>query len=179
MKGAGTIPHSLIAAFEGNTVAATQHFADTFPDTPLVALVDFENDCVKTSLAVARALKERLWAVRLDTSERLVDVSVAATLGAAAPTGVNRQLVENVRKALDDEGFDYVRIVVTGGFDAEKITRFEAADVPADAYGVGSAFLGGQFDFTADIVKLNGRQMAKVGRTFQPNDRLVRRKLSF
>ena len=128
---------------------------------------------------MARALKERLWAVRLDTSERLVDVSVAATLGAAAPTGVNRQLVENVRKALDDEGFDYVRIVVTGGFDAEKITRFEAADVPADAYGVGSAFLGGQFDFTADIVKLNGRPMAKVGRTFQPNDRLVRRKLSF
>ncbi|GIT25821.1 MAG: hypothetical protein CM1200mP41_18650 [Gammaproteobacteria bacterium] len=91
---------------------------------------------------------------------------VAATLGAAAPTGVNRQLVENVRKALDDEGFDYVRIVVTGGFDAEKITRFEAADVPADAYGVGSAFLGGQFDFTADIVKLNGRPMAKVGRSF-------------
>jgi len=43
---------------------------------------------------------------------------------------------------------------------------------------VGSAFLGGQFDFTADIVKLNGRPMAKVGRTFQPNERLVMRKLS-
>jgi len=178
MKGAGTIPHGLIAAFGGDTVAATQHFADAFPDTPLVALVDFENDCVKTSLEVARALKERLWAVRLDTSERLVDISVAATLGADAPTGVNSQLVENVRKALDDEGFGYVRIVVTGGFDAEKITRFEAEDVPTDAYGVGSAFLSGQFDFTADIVKLNGRPMAKVGRAFQPNERLVMRKLS-
>ena len=117
-------------------------------------------------------------AVRLDTSEQLVDVSVAAALGADAPTGVNRQLVENVRKALDDEGFDYVRIVVTGGFDADKITRFENAGVPTDAYGVGSAFLSGQFDFTADIVKLNGRPMAKVGRTFQPNERLVMRKLS-
>ena len=46
MKGGGTIPHCLIAACDGSTVIATQRFAETFPDTPLVALVDFENDCV-------------------------------------------------------------------------------------------------------------------------------------
>lgn len=178
MKGAGTIPHGLIAAFDGDTVAATQHFADTFPDTPLVALVDFDNDCVNTALKVARQMKERLWAVRLDTSERLVDASVAVALGKEAPKGVNRVLVENVRKALDDAGFDYVRIVVSGGFDVQKIARFEADSVPADAYGVGSAFLYGHFDFTADVVCLNGQPKAKVGRAFQSNDRLVLRTLS-
>ena len=103
---------------------------------------------------------------------------MAVALGQEAPKGVNRVLVENVRKALDDAGFDYVRIVVSGGFDVQKIARFEADSVPADAYGVGSAFLYGHFDFTADVVCLNGQPKAKVGRGFQSNDRLVLRTLS-
>ena len=41
----------------------------------LVTLVDFENDCVRTSLEVADALGDRLYGVRLDTSEMLVDRS--------------------------------------------------------------------------------------------------------
>ena len=72
--GVGTIPHALIAAFGGDTVEATRAFAAHTPaDVPVVSLVDFNNDCVSTSLAVARALGSRLGGVRLDTSESLVD----------------------------------------------------------------------------------------------------------
>src|SRR3954468_11856689 len=59
--GVGTVPHALIAAYGGDTVAATCAFADaSAADVQVIALVDFENDCVGTSLAVARALGRRL-----------------------------------------------------------------------------------------------------------------------
>ena len=178
MKGGGTIPHCLIAACGGNTVTATQRFAETFPDTPLVALVDFENDCVGTSLKVARALGNRLWAVRLDTSERMVDFSLENWSDGKMNTGVTPQLVRNVRDALNDEGFNNVLIVASGGFNEKKISWFENEEVPVDAYGVGSAFMRGNFDFTADVVKINNQPMAKMGREYRANDRLIERALS-
>ena len=43
-----------------------------------------------------------------------------------------------------------------------------------DAYGVGSSLLRGHNDFTADVVLLDGRPVAKVGREYRPNPRLER-----
>jgi nicotinate phosphoribosyltransferase len=179
-RGLGTIPHALISAYGGDTVLATQQFAARIdPAIDVIALVDFDNDCVGTSLAVARALGPRLWGVRLDTSSLLVDVSLIAQMGAFAPTGVNAQLVRTVRAALDAEGFTHVRIVASGGFDAAKIRAFEAERVPVDVYAVGSAFFAnaGEFDFTADIVAIDDgagwRPAHKTGRPERPNPRLA------
>jgi len=171
-SGAGTIPHALIAACQGDTVQAARIFADNFPDTNLIALVDFHNDSVNTSLEVARQLGDRLWGVRLDTSNTLVDKSVIPQMGTMAPTGVNPQLVRNVRSALDREGYRQVKIVVSGGFNAERIRAFEEEGVPVDAYGVGSALVKGSNNFTADVVKVEGEPLAKVGRQYLPNPRL-------
>jgi nicotinate phosphoribosyltransferase len=172
-EGVGTVPHALIAAYEGDTVLATQKFAEYVdPSTKIITLVDYDNDCVGTSLAVARAMGERLSGVRLDTSENLVDRSIIPEMGTFRPTGVNPQLVWNVREALDAEGFDHVEIVVSGGFTVEKIRAFEAAEVPVDSYGVGSSLFSGSFDFTADVVRVNGRAEAKSGRSERPNPRL-------
>lgn len=174
-KGVGTVPHALIAAYGGDTVAATVAFADVhYPDVDVTALVDWDNDCVRTSLACARALGERLWGVRLDTSETMVDQALWPAMGEFRPNGVAAELVWAVRRALDGEGFQRVRIVVSGGFTAERIRAFEAAAVPADAYGVGSSLLRGATDFTADVVLLEGRPCAKAGRRHRPNPRLER-----
>ena len=148
-------------------------FTHTYhPRLNVTALVDFDNDCVGTSLACARALGDRLWGVRLDTAETLVDRSLWAVMGGFPPTGVAPELVRRVRRALDAEGFQRVRIVVSGGFTAERIAAFEAACVPADAYGVGSSLLQGVADFTADIVRVEGEPCAKVGRVYRPDARL-------
>jgi nicotinate phosphoribosyltransferase len=174
-RGIGTVPHALIAACGGDTVAAARVFADWAPeDMNVTVLVDFENDSVRTSLEVARALGRRLWGVRLDTSETLVDRALWDELGEFDPRGVNERLVGRVRSALDQAGFDWVRIVVSGGFGAEKIARFEERGVPVDAYGVGSSLLRGQNDFTADVVETDGLASAKVGRRRRPNPRLER-----
>ena len=174
-RGIGTVPHGLIAAFGGDTVAATKAFADAMPaDVQVISLVDFENDCVETSLAVARALGPRLAGVRIDTSETMVDRSVVPVMGDFDPRGVNPRLVRNVREALDGAGHQSVRITVSGGFDPEKISRFEREQVPVDSYGVGSSLFSGRFDFTADIVNVDGRAVSKAGRPFRPNERLER-----
>jgi len=172
-EGIGTVPHALIAAYGGDTVLASRKFATlSDPKVSLITLVDFENDCVGTTLKVARALGERLYGVRLDTSETLVDQSVLPQMGSFKPTGVNPQLVWNVRRALDREGFSHVKIVVSGGFTVEKIRQFEEEGVPVDIYGVGSSLFQGRFDFTADVVLLEGKPCAKVGRSYRPNPRL-------
>jgi nicotinate phosphoribosyltransferase len=174
-EGVGTVPHALIAAYGGDTVRATEAFARHIPeDVKVVTLVDFDNDCVETSLAVARALGPRLHGVRVDTSEMLVDRSVLPQMGRFDPRGVNPQLIWNVRAALDGEGFREVEIVASGGFDAEKIGYFEALGVPVDSYGVGSSLFKDRYDFTAHVVLRGEVPCAKKGREYMPNPRLER-----
>lgn len=195
-RGVGTMPHAMIAAFGGDTVEATLAFTryvrDEEPGVGIVALVDYDNDVIFTSLKVARAMEREfgpgvLRGVRVDTSERLIDQSLMEDpelYGRAHLTGVNSHLVRKLRRELDREGFDYVGIVASGGFTPAKIRRFEADGVPVMAYGVGSSLLGHNsgggeglltdFDFTADIVEVDGDPQAKKGRRKQPNLRLVR-----
>jgi nicotinate phosphoribosyltransferase len=194
-EGVGTMPHALIAAFGGDVVEATLAFAryvqEEEPDTPIVSLVDYRNDCVSDALAVARAMRREfgdgvLFGVRVDTSERLVDRSLIddpEIWGREDVRGVNPHLVRKVRHALDAEGFDYVGIMVSGGFTPRKIRHFARLALPIAAYGVGSSILGHgseedgivtSFDFTADVVEVGGRPEAKVGRARWENPRLVR-----
>lgn len=194
-EGVGTMPHALIAAFDGDVVEATLAFSryvrDEEPNVPIVSLVDYANDCVRDSLAVARAMRDEfgdgvLFGVRLDTSGTLVDRALmddSDLWGRESLTGVNPHLVRKVRSALDEEGFEYVGIMVSGGFTPAKIRRFAELGLPIAAYGVGSSILGhgaerdglvSDFDFTADVVEVDGRPEAKVGRGMWPNPRLIR-----
>ncbi|MDA2922745.1 quinolinate phosphoribosyl transferase [Patescibacteria group bacterium AH-259-L07] len=178
-EGSGTIPHALIACFGGDTAEATVAFARMYPGVPCISLVDFHNDSVATAVEVADRFKAeglKLWGVRLDTSGTMVDQSLIRNnqMGAERPTGVNAILVNNVRKGLDNHGHDGVKIVVSGGFNAEKIELFEKHKVPVDAYGIGSSLLKGNYDFTADIVMVDGKPCAKVGRVYRPNSRLIK-----
>lgn len=194
-EGVGTMPHALIAAYGGDVVEATLSFAryvrDEEPAVPVISLVDFNNDCVGDSLAVARAMRDTfgdgvLAGVRIDTSGRLIDQSLiddSELWGREDLRGVNPHLVRKVRKALDAEGFDYVGIVVSGGFTPRRIRRFAQLGLPITAYGVGSSVLGRgnesdgvvpEFDFTGDVVGVDGEPVSKVGRARWENPRLLR-----
>ena len=166
----GTIPHALIAVSGGDTARATQRFAKHIHGSNVIALVDFDNDCVGTSLAVARALGKKLWGVRLDTAGDMIDVS-------ASSPGVNPTLVCFVRRHLDRAGYTHVKILVSGGFNEKKVQMFEKEKAPVDGYGVGSALVHGNNDFTADVVKVNGKKIAKAGRMCMPNARFRQVKL--
>ena len=144
------------------------------------------------------AEKYKLYGVRLDTSGSIRDVSVPPLGDPSLDLGVTPRLVFNVRQALDsawerwdlpaswkEAARDYchnVRIVVSGGFNPEKIRKFERLGVPADIYAVGSYLFNNNgatvTDFTADVVrvKVHGSwvDMAKVGRRPRENMNLER-----
>ncbi len=147
----GTMPHALILIF-GDTVRALEAFDRHIdPDVPRIALVDTFKDEAEESLRVANALGERLWGVRLDTpSER----------GRVTP-----DLVKEVRARLDQAGHGHVKIVVSGGLDAERITFFKEAGAPVDSFAVGSAISDASpVDFTGDLKEIDGKPIAKRGR---------------
>ncbi|HEX9634773.1 MAG TPA: nicotinate phosphoribosyltransferase [Candidatus Limnocylindria bacterium] len=147
----GTMPHAMILIF-GDTVRAAEAFdRHTDPEVPRIVLVDTFKDEAEESLRVAEALGERLWGVRLDTpSER----------GRVTP-----DLVKEVRTRLDQAGHGHVRIVVSGGLDAERITHFKESGAPVDSFAVGSAISDASpIDFTGDLKEIDGRPIAKRGR---------------
>lgn len=169
------MPHALIAATAGDTVAAARRFAAHVGEaTEIIVPVDYANDATRTAVEVARALPGRLWGVRLATSEYLVDRSIVPLMGAFPPTGVNPQLVWNVRNALDAEGLGEVRILASGQFTVERIRHFEEEGVPVDAYGVGAALLGGRFGVAADVVEVDGKAEGRAGRELRPNAKMER-----
>lgn len=174
-KGMGTMPHALIQLFEGDIVEATRAYHETYPEDDLVALVDYNNDVITDALKVAREFGETLKAVRLDTSNTMVDQYFCRNpqvMGSFDPRGANPELIFALRDALDKEGFEHVQIMASGGFTAERILNYEQQGVPVDMYGVGKSLLKIHIGFTGDNVKLNGKNEAKAGRKFRPNPRL-------
>src|SRR5699024_6901837 len=154
-QGMGTMPHALIQMFRGDIVAATKAYYETFPNDEIMTLVDYNNDVITDSLKVAKEFGEKLSAVRVDTSKTLVDKYFLRNhhlMGTFDPRGVNPELIFALRRALDNEGFTYVKIVASGGFTEEKIMRFERQNVPVDMYGVGSSLLKIKIGFTGDNV---------------------------
>ena len=147
----GTMPHSLVLMF-GDTVTAAQAFdRDMPPEVPRIVLVDTFKDEAEEALRVAHALGDKLYGIRLDTpSER---------------GRVTADLVKEVRARLDLEGFDHVRIVVSGGMTPERIRYFQELGAPVDSFAVGSYISGATpIDFTGDIKQVDGRDVAKRGR---------------
>jgi len=214
--GVGTIPHAMIACFLADSAETMVQFARQIPlDTPRILLADFSNDVVADSRATLAAFwphyaaayqasdsdglaRWRLNGVRLDTSANLRDRS----LPTEAEKGVSPQLVFTVREALNNAWESWgvprelesvarefcrgAQIVVSGGFNLERVARFEREGAPVDSYGIGSAFLRNDrhsnVDFTMDIVrvKVDGRwvDMPKVGRRACDNADLERVDLS-
>lgn len=174
IKGMGTMPHALIAMCDGDLVKACELYHHTFPKEKISALVDYTNDCVNESLRVARHFKEKLGAVRLDTSLSLLDEHFVRQKDLdPLNKGVSAKLVFAVREALDKEGFNYVKIVVSSSFSPEKIKDFVSKKVPVDLFGVGSYIVNTKsVGFTGDVVVVNGLPQAKVGRREYFSDRL-------
>ena len=184
-----TIPRIALVDFNNDSVGDTLTVCD--------AMFVRYRELIDTGQA-EEARKYILYGVRLDTSASVRDVSVPPLGDPDLDLGVNPRLVFIVRQAIDsawqrwdlppqwqERARQYckkVKIVVSGGFNPEKIRRFEKLDVPVDNYAVGSSLFDNHWptvtDFTADVVrvKIHDRwiDMAKVGRAPCDNPNLER-----
>ena len=173
-KGMGTMPHALIQICGGDICKASDIYHKTFPNEQVTALIDYNNDVVRDSVKLAKHLGKTLRAVRVDTSKSLIDhyFDDKDTSG-FDPHGVCKELIFALRKALDDEGFNCVKIIVSSSFTAEKIKEWVKLGVPVDTYGVGTSLINNMtVGFTGDLVMLDGKDEAKEGRKNIPSKRL-------
>ena len=173
-KGMGTMPHALIQICGGDVIKAAKIYHKTFPNEKVTALIDYHNNVIRDSLLLARELKEDLNGVRVDTSKMLIDhyFDDKDTSG-FDPHGVCKELIFALREALDKEGFNYVKIIVSSSFSAEKIKEWKEKKVGVDMYGVGTYFVNNTTcGFTGDLVMLDGKPQAKEGRENYPSTRL-------
>lgn len=173
-KGMGTMPHALIQVCGGDILKAADLYKKAFPGEKVTALIDYNNDVVTDTIALAHYLKTDLKAVRVDTSKALVDHYFDdKDISGFDAHGVCKELIFALRKALDEEGFSYVKIIVSSSFDVHKITEWVKLGVPVDMYGVGTAFVNNTTaGFTGDLVMLDGKPEAKEGRRNIPSTRL-------
>lgn len=190
----GTIPHALISCYHGSTSAAALAFDRHIPPAVnRLVLVDWENDCLGTTLKVVGDFyrhftgqdfipgetdpspvigsgKGKIWGVRFDTSGSMRDISVEPR--DESSFGVCPELVWKARRHFDKMGLKDLKIMVSGGFGHEKIQLFEKLGVPVDLYGVGATLLKSKIDITADVVEVEGKPCAKVGRKKEDYSRL-------
>lgn len=167
----GSIPHSFIQLYEGDLATALRDYRLTFPHESLTALIDFNNDCLGTIRKIKNLLP-LLFAVRIDTSPRLIDRALTGVT--PAQFGVTPLLVSRVRTLLDDLEHHNIKIIVSSGFTPTKINAFRQLKAPVDFFGVGLAFNQNLISFTGDAVKSNDHLCAKTGRKYRFNSRLKR-----
>jgi len=212
-KGIGTIPHSLILAYaieldkqgidvydktvgkSNATVLSALAFDEVIQkNIPRVQLIDTFNREVWDSIETATAL-QNLDAVRIDTcrsnlAQGTQELELPYIYNHVNGNGVSISAVWNLRTRLDETGFNKIKIIVSSGFNAEKIQAFvDANRLYQQEYGndlFNSIGTGSIYDkaiyATSDIVayKTEGilsrwKQLSKVGREEVPTDRLIER----
>lgn len=192
-RGLGTMPHALIG-YAGSTVRAAEMMHETFPDEDLTVLVDYFAQEVTDSIAVCRRFPELAKAgrlsVRIDTpGSRFVEgldpprsyavlerharrairgYRTEAELRILVGGGVSAAACFHLRDALNEAGFDKVKLVASSGFDPAKCKVMSEVNAPIDVIGTGS-FLPQRWTetyATADIIEYDGKPRVKVGREF-------------
>lgn len=118
----GTMAHSYVMAFEGET-EAFRAFARDFPDRAVLLIDTFDvEEGARRAAGVAKELESegvRLVGVRIDSGD------LAA-------------LSRSVRKILDEAGLEQVGIVLSGDLDEYRIRDLLQDNAPADSFGVGT-----------------------------------------
>jgi nicotinate phosphoribosyltransferase len=149
LPAVGTMPHALVLLM-GGLVPAIKAFDEVIEeDVRRVALVDTLGDEKFEALEAARAITDRLYAVRLDTP--------------GSRRGDFAQILKEVRWELDRAGYSHVKMFVSGGLDEDKILALNG--VVDGGYGVGTAISGAAtIDYSMDIVEIDGEAIAKRGK---------------
>ncbi len=171
----GSIPHALNAVHEGNSIESAYAYHQRCSEVPLTVLIDFEGrERDICSQAVSRFGRD-LHAVRLDTAANRIHqgghekptrtlemrilsqvtdrpAAMAALERYGFGPGVTIEMVYAIRDLLDSLGAKSTRILVSSGFDLEKVQAFVACKAPMDAIGTGSWVDFAMF--TSDILRV-------------------------
>jgi len=133
----GTMAHSWVQAF-GNELQAFREFVKIYPTSSILLVDTFDtlNKGIPNAIKVAKELEKKggkLQGIRLDSGD------LAA-------------LSKTARKKMDEEGLEYVKIIVSNQLDEYLIRSLLEQQAPIDGFGVGTALVIGKGDGALDGV---------------------------
>lgn len=166
----GTIPHSIIQQYRNDINKLILDYYQIF-QTKICLLLDFENNVIKT-LETAKHNLHLVFAVRIDTSRNLIDLSLEQNN--KENYGINKKLIKLVREWLDQNGFNEIKIIVSSGINENKIIELNQDNNDIDIFGIGSFFLTPYVNISADLVKINNNDLAKYGRKELSSNKLIK-----
>ncbi|MDD2902827.1 MAG: nicotinate phosphoribosyltransferase [Syntrophales bacterium] len=146
----GTMAHSYVTSFP-QEIESFRVFAKNFPGITTLLIDTYDNvQGAHKAVQVAKEMEargERMGYVRLDSGD------IAA-------------ISKEVRKILDDNGLEYVKILASGGFDEFKMAQVLAAGGQVDSFAVGTKMGvsadAPYFDCAYKLVKYAGRPVMKL-----------------
>ncbi len=162
----GTTPHSFLAMTQGDPIKATKLMFKYFPlEKNYVFLADFNNDVINDSLKVCNKFKEKIFGIRVDTSKNLIDKSLVNSkeknINGACPA-----LFKLLRNKLDEREFQNVKIIISSSIEEKELIQYNEMNAHPDYFGIGTAFLRGQINFTCDLLMINEKHSGKTGRMY-------------
>jgi len=148
----GTMAHSYVAAYE-REIEAYRAFVQSFPANAVLLIDTYDTvEGAHKAVKVGREMKERgqrLRGVRLDSGD-LVTLS------------------HEVRRVLDEGGFQEALIFASGGFDEYKVSEVLKAGAAIDSFGVGTkvgvSADAPYLDISYKLVMIEGRPVMKLSK---------------
>lgn len=174
LESTGTISNSLIACFEGSITKALENF-DNYTDDNVkrIVVTGWNNDSINDAVKCIEFFKKKysdkpigpgknkIWGIRFDNLKFLRDNSVTPLNKKSL--GVSPELIWKARKIFDENKYNDLKIIASGGFTEKKIKLFEKLNVPVDIYGVGSFLLNKKMTILSDIVMVNNKHCSRKG----------------
>jgi nicotinate phosphoribosyltransferase len=143
----GTMPHAL-SLLVGDEAAWKLSASDSKEGDKKVLLIDTFMDEKFAAIKAAETIKG-IDFIRLDTP--------------SSRRGNFASLIREVRWELDLRGFRGIKIMVSGGLNAENICELKEAG--AEAFGIGTSIASAKpYDFAMDIVEVDGKPLTKRGK---------------
>lgn len=124
----GTMAHSFVTSFE-HEIDSYRAYANVFPKRCFLLIDTYDTiEGAKKAVIVGKELEKR--------GERL--------LGVRLDSGDICELSKSVRKILDKNGLDYVKIVASGDLNEWKIEELLKKSAQIDMFGVGTELITGR-----------------------------------
>ncbi|SHK36348.1 nicotinate phosphoribosyltransferase [Thermocrinis minervae] len=142
----GTMAHSFVMIYEEEE-EAFRAFAKVYPERTILLIDTY--DTIEGAKKAIKLMKEgyRVVGVRIDSGDL-------------------KTLSKEVRRLFDQEGFNHVKIVVSGGLDEYDIQDLLSSGCPIDAFGVGTKFITSSdspyLDIAYKLVEYEGKPKYKT-----------------
>jgi len=142
----GTMAHSYVMIFDKEE-DAFRAFAKLYPQNAIFLIDTY--DTIEATKKVVKLAKEGV-----------------PVVGVRIDSGDIVKLSKEVRRILDENGLNNVKIVVSGGVDEYKIKEWFDEGAPIDAFGVGTKFITSAdapyFDIAYKLVEYEGKPKYKL-----------------